>query len=190
MIDEHFPQTDDDTAGDTPAQARRESRPWLATVLAALCVLTLVAGIALVTWLRSETEANTQEEQDRIAVLQAAETFTETYNTFRPKEAEEYVDRVADLLSTRFATEFTRASDDVVNGIVQQRLFSKGQVLKDGDGIPLVGIAAIDSDSAEVLVAADANRVANRQRVVRHWRWQISLDKVDGEWLVDDFKEV
>ena len=63
-------------------------------------------------------------------------------------------------------------------------------MLTDGDGIPLVGIASIDGDSAEVLVVSDANRVANRQRVLRHWRWQVSLVKVDGEWLVDDFKEV
>ena len=24
----------------------------------------------------------------------------------------------------------------------------------------------------------------------KHWRWQISFVKTDGEWLVDEFKEV
>jgi hypothetical protein len=169
---------------DTP-----ESRPWVASVLAALCVLALIGGIALVIWLDNETEKTAQAEQDRVAAMQAAETFTETWNTFRPKDASTYVDRVSPLLSEKFKTEFEDASEDVVAGITQQRLFSKGEVLTD-EGVPLVGIATIDPDSAEVLVVSDAKRVANRQRVLRHWRWQVSLIKKDGEWLVDSFKEV
>jgi hypothetical protein len=189
VIEEHFPQLDDPAPDSSPTSQPR-SRPGLATVLAALCALTLVAGIVLVFWLHGQSQEDADAEQDRIAVMQAAETFTETWNTFRPTEMNDYVDRVAPLLSTRFATEFTDASKDLVTSVTEQRLFSKGGVLTDADDIPLVGIASIDSDSAEVLVVADANRVANRQRVVRHWRWQISMVKVDGEWLVDDFEEV
>lgn len=168
----------------------RRSRPLLATVLAGLCALVLCAGLIFWFWLHGQSEENAAAEQDRIAAMQAAEKFTVTWNTFRPTDADTYVDRVTPLLSTKFATEFKDASKDVVTGITQQRLFSKGKVLEDGDGVPLVGIASIDSDSAEVLVVADATRVANRQRVLRHWRWQISLVKVDGDWLVDSFKEV
>ena len=51
-------------------------------------------------------------------------------------------------------------------------------------------IASMDGDSAEVLVVADAQRVSSGQEVVRHWRWQISFVKSDGEWLVDAFEEV
>ena len=49
----------------------------------------------------------------------------------------------------------TSAAPDVVEGITQQRLFSKGEVLRDGDGVPLVGVSSIDADSAEVLVVSD-----------------------------------
>jgi hypothetical protein len=185
VIEEHDPPLDDPATDDRPT-----SRPWLATTLAALCALTLVAGIVLVVWLRAQTAENADTEQDRVEVLQAAERFTETWNTFRPDDADSYVDRVGPLLSTKFRTEFEDASKDVVTGITQQRLFSKGAVLNDGDGIPLVGIASIDVDSAEVLVVSDAKRVASGQRVLRHWRWQVTLVKVDGDWLVDDFKEV
>ena len=166
------------------------SRPWLATVLAALCVLTLIGGVVLFLWLDNETDERSDADDDRIAAMQAAETFTETWNTFRPKEVESYLEDVSPLLTEKFRTKFDAAAEDVVAGITQQRLFSKGEVLADGDGIPLVGIASIDADSAEVLVVSDAKRVANRQRVLRHWRWQVSLVKSDGEWLVDDFKEV
>lgn len=185
MTEEHDPNLDAPTTDDRPT-----SRPWLATTLAALCVLTVIGGAVLMGWLNGETEDNTAAEQDRIEAMQAAERFTETWNTFRPKDADTYLERVSPLLSTKFRTEFEDAAEDVVTGITQQRLFSKGEVLKDGDGVPLVGIASIDGDSAEVLVVSDAKRVAGGQRVLRHWRWQVSLVKVDGEWLVDSFEEV
>lgn len=169
---------------------RPRSRPGLAAVLAALCVLALVGGMVLFFWLQDRTDEISSAEEDRIAAMQAAERFTVEWNTFRPTEVDDYIDRVTPLLSSKFEGEFTNASADVVEGITQQRLFSKGEVLRDGDGVPLVGISTIDDDSAEVLVVSDAKRVANRQRVLRHWRWQVSLVKVDGEWLVDSFKEV
>jgi len=185
------PDAPDDTDLDQPTTDQpRRSRPLLATVLVGLCALVLCGGLIFWFWLHGQTEENSASEQDRIAAMQAAENFTVVWNTFRPTDANTYVDRVTPLLSTKFATQFKDASKDVVTGITQQRLFSKGKVLTDGDGIPLVGIASIDSDSAEVLVVADAARVANRQRVLRHWRWQISMVKVDGHWLVDSFKEV
>ena len=65
------------TAPDATSGNRR-----LATILAALCVLALVAVIALVLWLRAQDQEQQDAEQDRIAVLQATERFTETFNTF------------------------------------------------------------------------------------------------------------
>ena len=165
-------------------------RPRLATVLAALVALALVAGVVLGWWLRSTGQEQRETEQDRLAVMQASERFVETWNTFTPEDVDGYVERVSALLTTKFRTEFTGAAEDVVTGIERQQLSSTGEVLVDGDGIPLVGIATIDPDSAEVLVVSDANRVSGGQEVLRHWRWQVSLVKVDDEWLVDSFKEV
>ncbi len=159
-------------------------------VLAALCALALVAVVALVLWLRAEDRDRRDAEQDRIAVLQATERFTDTFNTFSADDAAGYVERVAPLLSTKFRAEFTEGSGDVVQGIEQQQLESSGDVLVDDDSVPLVAVSTIDADSAETLVVADAERVAGGQQVLRHWRWQVSLVKVDGEWLVDSFEEV
>ena len=174
MIEDHEEIPEERTTDGHPG-----AHPLLATVLAGLCVLALVGGLVLYVWL-----------QDRTEVVEAAERFTEVWNTFRPSDVETYVERVSPLLSSKFRTEFENAAEDVVAGITQQRLLSKGLVLEDGDGVPLIGVASMDNDSAEVLVVADARRVANRQRVLRHWRWQVSLVKVDGEWLVDSFEEV
>lgn len=172
------------TDGDLP-----KTRRGLATVLGLLCVLALAGGIALMFWLQNETDELDAAEDDRIAAMQAAARFTEEWNTFRPSTASTYVERVSPLLTRQFRAEFENAAQDVVDGITRGRLLSKGKVLET-EGVPIVGIASIDEDSAEVLVVADAPRVSNGQRIVRHWRWQVSLDKVDGAWLVDSFKEV
>jgi len=159
-------------------------------VLAVVTVLA-VAGAAWFAVRHLGANADLERRQDdQVAVTQAAQRFVETWNTFTPEDADGYVDQVGELLSTKFRTEFTGAAEDVVRGIEAQKLSSTGEVLVDGDGIPLVGIAALDEDSAQVLVVSDAQRVAGGQEVLRHWRWQVSLVKVDGEWLVDAFNEV
>jgi hypothetical protein len=170
-----------------PSGARR--RPVLATVLAALCLLLIAAGVAVYFYVRPAA-TDTAAAEDRANVVQASERFVETWNTFTAKDAPTYVKEVAPLLTTKFRTEFTNASHDVINGIQQQGLSSSGKVLVDEDGVPLVGIERIDPDSASVLVVSDANRVSNGQKVLRHWRWEVELDKVGGRWLVDSFKEI
>jgi hypothetical protein len=173
------------TSGD-----RRTSRPRLATALAVLCVLALVGGIAVGLWMRGEAAEITTGDTEQAEVVQAAQRFTVTWNTIDPKDAEGYVDQVAPLLSTKFRKEFTETKADVIGGITQLGLSSTGKVLNDEDGIPLVGIADLDSDSAKVLVVSDSQRVSGGQPVVRHWRWELTMVKVDGDWLVDDLKAV
>jgi hypothetical protein len=180
--------TDHDTAARTDAD--RAGFPLLVVVLAVLCVAALVAAVWLTIWLRGETADNERLAQDRVAVRQAAERFTESWNTFEAGEAEQYVESVAPLLSTKFRAEFEDAASDVVTGIEQQQLSSTGTVLADRDEVPLVGIASMDGDSAQVLVVADAQRSVSGQDVLRHWRWQVRFVKSDGEWLVDGFEEV
>jgi hypothetical protein len=179
------PSSPDDGRRDQPT-----ALPNVATVLAILCVLALIATVWVGLWLKHRSDEISRADQDRADVVAAAQRFTETWNTFKPNEASQYINRVSPLLTTKFRTQFNDAAQDVIRGIQQQKLSSEGKVLSDGDDIPLVGIASMDPDSAEVLVASDARRVSGGQAVLRHWRWQISLDKVGGKWLVDEFKEV
>ena len=173
-----------------PPPAPPSHHPVVATVLAALCAVVLVAGVVLAVWLGEKSDDVSAREQDEVDVRTAAQRFTETWNTFSADDAEGYVDEVSPLLSTKFRAEFTEAATDVVSGIQQQQLSSEGEVLENRDEIPLVAVASMDADSAEVLVVADAQRTLNGQQVLRHWRWQVSLVKVDGEWLVDSFEEI
>ena len=111
----------------------------LATVLAVLCVAALVAAVWVTLWLRGETAEAEQRSEDQVALRQAAERFTETWNTFEAGEAQAYLDTVAPLLSTKFRAEFEKAGANVVTGIEQQQLSSTGKVLADEDEVPLVG---------------------------------------------------
>ena len=174
----------------TSRSPHRRNRPRLATALAVLCVLALVGGIAATVWMSNRSADIEADDTDRAEVVQAAQRFTVTWNTIDPKNAEAYVEAVAPLLSTKFRKEFTDTKSDVIGGITQLGLSSTGKVLNDADGIPLVGIAALDADSAKVMVVSDSQRVSGGQPVVRHWRWELTMVRVDGDWLVDDLKAV
>ena len=187
MIEDHH---QDALASPQPEGRGSGHHPVVATVLAALCVLVLVGGIVLGVVLQGKSDDIGAQEQDEVAVRAAAQRFTDTWNTFSADGAQAYVDQVSPLLSTKFRAQFTDAATDVVSGIQQQQLSSKGAVLEDKDEIPLVGVATMDGDSAEVLVVADAQRTSNGQKVLRHWRWQLHMVKVDGTWLVDGFDEI
>ena len=41
-----------------------------------------------------------------------------------------------------------------------------------------------------MLVAHDASVTTTQGQIEHHYRWNVSLVKVDGKWLVDDFKPV
>ena len=168
----------------------RRTRPRLATALAVLCVLALVAGVVAGVLMRSRSADIEAEETARAEVVQVAQRFTVTWNTIDPEDVDGYVDSVAPLLSTKFRKEFIDTQADVKGGITQLGLSSEGKVLNDQDGIPLVGVGDLDDDSAKVLVVSDSRRVSGGQPVLRHWRWELAMVKVGGTWLVDDLKAV
>ena len=163
--------------------------PVLATTLAALCLLLVVAGVAVFLYVHP-AQAQAAQAEDRAAVVQAAERFVETRDTFTAKDVDGYIARVGPLLTTKFRAQFVKLTQGLAEGIKQQSMQSKGKVLVDEAGIPLVGIARIDPDSATVLTVSDAYRVVSGQKVLRHFRGEIQLVKVQGKWLVDDFKNL
>ena len=169
--------------------ADRTSRPWLATALAALCVLAaVVVGVVLASR-QAQSEVRT-EARDRPAVLEAARRFAVTWTSYSPGDASTYLRRVGPLMSDALGTEVRKTSDDTVVRIVEGRVSSEGEVPTGAGGTPLVGVASIDPESAEVLVAVDATEDANGRQSLEHWRWQMSLVKVDGTWRVDSFEAV
>ena len=90
---------------------------------------------------------------------------------------------ITPMLSPKFKGEFEKAQQDILPSIEQAKVESKGQVLTSA-------VASVDPDSAQVLVVADAQVKSVFDTRARHFRWEISLVKLDGKWLVDDFSPV
>jgi hypothetical protein len=123
------------------------------------------------------------EDQARTDVVRSAERFVVEANNFDASDLPTLKQRISPMLTTKFRTDFEKTIDDILAQIEQAKLVSKGEVLRSA-------VASVDSDSAEVLVIADATAQSSFGSRARHFRWSVDLVKVDGDWLVDNFSPV
>jgi Mce-associated membrane protein len=176
MFEEH----DEDLTGSTPSALPVRAMTF---VLIGIAALALIAILAEVIWLRPRHDDLELHKQDRSAVIAATQRFVNAANTYTPQTFEAMTKQVGPMLSTKLRTSFDASNQDLVGVISQTGLSSKGNVLK-------TGVASLDDDSAVVLVVADAETTSKAQDSIRHFRWQVDLVKVDGDWLIDDFTAV
>lgn len=157
---------------------------WAVTGVAALVALVALAVVVAQLFVLRPAVAEVEEETaTRGAVVRAAERFTVEVNNYDASDVDTLKKRVSPLLTTRFRTDFEKSIDDLIVQIQQAELTSEGEVLKSA-------VASVDTDSATVLVVADAATESVFDRRARHFRWEVELDKVDGRWLVDNFTPV
>ncbi|HJR40192.1 MAG TPA: hypothetical protein VJ819_17550 [Nocardioidaceae bacterium] len=180
--DNHAPVRDD--RAEMPAETTDPQRSSsLRTVLAVVLTLLIVVSGAAIAFLldrRSDVQASVDARQE---VARVAEQFTVRVNNYDSESVEDYKASVSEMLTTKFSDEFDKAMEDIVASVQEAEMDSEGTVLASG-------VASIDQDSAEVLVVADADVKTVFDTRQRHFRWEISLVKVDGTWLVDDFTPV
>jgi hypothetical protein len=186
----------------------------LSLAAAALIFFTHTAGDSLgdrLTSLRKDEVPVSGEEAEREDVMSAARTFVLRFNTYGPSmlDSEGHLpdyDAVGDLMTSTFATVF-----DKNVGYAEQTVKQLGA--KRSAVVHAVGVASQDSDSAEVLVAGTVelsypypkqlnqqtsdddtqNGPGNGPRITsgpQRFRYEVSLVKVGGEWLVDDLDDV
>lgn len=172
-------QPGDERAGDEQAGLSPTVSTVMAGVLSLLLVLSAVA-IGILLHERGDVESNLDTRREVVGV---AERFTVQVNNYDSRSVDDYRASVSSMLSTKFSDEFDKAMDDIVKNVQQAKMDSEGSVLASG-------VASLDPDSARVLVAADADVKTVFDSRQRHFRWEVSLVKVDGTWLVDDFTPV
>jgi Mce-associated membrane protein len=181
--------TDTEDAMTSSLPERRQ--PWMSArlsrgITAVLAVIVLVAAALVVYELVSvrprylDAQA---EDQARTAAVRSAERFVVEANNFDASDLPTLKQRISPMLTTKFRTDFESTIDDILAQIEQAKLVSKGEVLRSA-------VASVDSDSAEVLVVADASAKSSFGTRARHFRWSVDLVKVDGSWLVDNFTPV
>jgi Mce-associated membrane protein len=163
-----------------------ETRRWrYALPVAAVLVLLLVAGVAAGIWALTRPASTTQQQADaRPDAVAAASRFAASVNTYDVADLAAYNSRVTPLLTSTFAQQFKASTEGLLSAYAKTKLKSTGKVRQ-------AAVESIDSDSAKVLVAVDAETVpagllTNPPRL----RWQVSLVKQRGRWLVDDFASI
>lgn len=185
---------------ETPAESSsstgrgRRAPTWfvVAAVLAGL-VLVVSAAVAVLSWRyeRQQADATPPAGQttaaQRQSAVSAATTFVTQLNTYDTTATDEYVARVEPLMSDDFAANFVAATQDIFPRLATTGLTSQASVLR-------AGVSSIDSDSAEVLVAAkavassQAGTPPTQQQRIRNFRWEVQLTRDGDRWLVDRYQ--
>lgn len=168
---------------DDPPDRRRPGRRGLAVLAAVLFVL-LVAGIAFAAVMATKVHSFDQQQRDRADAVAVAEQFTRRMDNYDTAHFDRYTKSVSQLLTTKARTDF-----DAQYKSYQQQL-SQGRSVSSTGKVLMTGVGDSDSDSATVLVVHDVTAKSGKATVVHHYRWTVSMVKVNGRWLVDDFSSV
>jgi Mce-associated membrane protein len=192
--------TEESTGQDS--DERTTSHGLRSTLLAVLAVL-LLASVAVVAYLgatRPVPALGIEGDQDalqtqRESVMAQAEQFMLRINTYGPDELADdgtmpdYRKLVEEVITPKFAVDFEKNAPLAEATVKQAGLARTAQVFS-------TGVSAIDSDSATALVAGSITqsypkKPGSDKRVETEpapFRVQVTLVKIKGTWLVDDFQ--
>lgn len=205
------PQTPQTPPQDSPdASASRGFRLGLLLVLVAVLVASLVVTGYLVATRTSDAAGGTFDRvgslltgddaiaAEREAVMGVASQFMLRVNTYGPDDLAEdgtmpdYRERVGELITPAFRADFEAQVGTAEQTVAQAQLGRACEVYG-------VGVSTMDADSATALVAGvftnsypGSGRRAD-ERIDSQpapFRVEVTLVKVAGEWLVDDFAPV
>ncbi|NHA00696.1 J domain-containing protein [Nocardioides sp. W3-2-3] len=134
--------------------------------------------------------------KDREQVLAAADTFATRFNTYGPDLLDQqgkmpkYAE-VGTLMTAKFRTVFDQ------NVVLAEKTVSETGIARVANVLG-TGISQIDHDSATVLIGTTVDSSYPspddpKERIdfaPQRFRYEISLVKVDGSWLVDDLDDL
>jgi Mce-associated membrane protein len=152
---------------------------WL---VAALLVLLLVVTTTFAVLMWRQHRQDVSADEDRNAAVNVAEQFTLRLDTFSYKDLGAYSKRVAALLTDKMKGDFDQSFKGFGVAFKTIQISSKGAVRS-------AGIEDIDQDSATVLVIHDVTVTSKGCVQPPYKRMSVDLRKINGKWLVDDFKE-
>jgi Mce-associated membrane protein len=160
----------------------RQGNPWTTRVLA----LVLVAGLVAAGLLGRQWYDGRQLDAARQQALAAARQEVTDFVSISSSTVDSDLARIAAGASGEFKDEFTRDMPQVRAAVVQNKVDSKGTVLR-------AAVVSSDRRTAVVLVAVDAtvkNTNAPDGRL-SHYRIQVSLTRDgSGRWLVSQLQFV
>jgi hypothetical protein len=122
-------------------------------------------------------------DSEKHKVVAVGEQFCLRMDSVDASDVDGYKKRVAELLTTKQKAKFISGFAEFEKLAVDKSLKGTGTVLASG-------VSDLDQDSATVLVVHDSSVKTSAGTTERHYRWTVSLRKVHGDWLVDDFTPV
>jgi hypothetical protein len=166
-------------------------------VLLGALVLALAASLVWVAALRAHrTGAADAVQSDREAAMATTQQFVLRVNTYGPAlldshgQMPAYRSRVEAVITAKFAASFEQSVPVAEQSVQHYGLARSCAVFS-------TGVEAVDGDSAQVLVAGSISQTVKNRRGKRvsageptPFRLRVSLDKVGGKWLVDDYAPV
>jgi hypothetical protein len=190
-----------------PEEQRAPRAALFRLILLALLALGLVASLVGIPALlahrqvtvlgaRVGTDDASVVQADREAAMAATEQFVLRVNTYGPRLLDPqgrmptYRSRVKGVITPKFAVSFDKSVS-----VAEQSVKTYG--LDRTCAVFATGVEVIDSDSAQVLVAGSISQTVLNRKGKRvstgepsPFRLRVSLDKIDGTWLVDDYQPV
>ncbi len=166
-------------------------------VLAGVLVLALVGALVWVQVLRSHRDGSADAVQrDREAAMATTQQFVLRVNTYGPSllDPQGQMPRYRSLVKAVITPKFAASFDQSVP-VAEQSVKNYG--LDRTCAVFSTGVEVIDSDSAQVLVAGSISQTVKNRSGKRvstgdptPFRLRVSLDKIGGKWLVDDYAPV
>ena len=157
------------------------ARSRLSGVLLGLAlVVPVVAAAGVWQWQSAELDdAQGSHSEDR-AALNAATRETLAWASVDYRKADEYVASVEGTATGAFLKQF-QESEKALRQLLASNKSVQVPTIPEGGA----GLLERDGDQARVLIAMDATvtNKASKTPQPRQYRLQVTLDKVDGEWL-------
>jgi mannitol-specific phosphotransferase system IIBC component len=184
-----------EVTSDHPTSAPRAALFRL--VLLCVLVLALVASVTTAVVLFSQRNGGSDTLQaDREAAMATTQQFVLRVNTYGPSllnssgQMPEYRSRVKAVITPKFAVSFDQ-------GVTVAEQSVKNYGVNRTCAVFATGVEQIDTDSAQVLVAGSFSETVKNKKGKRisagepaPFRLRVSLDKIGGNWLVDDYQTV
>jgi Mce-associated membrane protein len=191
------PGTPVEVTSDHPTRAPR----FRLVLLSALVVALVVAGgfawklsVDRHLWGSSSQAEVSQSQRD--AVMTQTQQFVLRVNTYGPKllaangQMPTYRTRVTDVITPKFAVSFDQSVSAAEQSVKQYGLNRTCAVFS-------TGVELMDSDSAQVLVAGSISQTVRNKKgkdvstgEPSPFRLRVSLVRMDGKWLVDNYAPV
>ena len=173
--------------------------PGFRLALLVALVAVLLAGLGSLAYLLSTRAVDAvgiggeqaQVQGDREAVMAQTEQFVLRFGTYGPDLLDaqggmpDYRQRVKDVITPKFAVSFDKQAGTA------EEIVAKAEISRSAD-VFATGVSAIDGDSATALVAGTFTDSYPKQGQLEPtpFRFEVTLVKLKGSWLVDDFTPV